>query len=148
MIWKPHVTVAAILEREGRFLMIRERISGHAVLNQPAGHLEDDESLIEAVIRETLEESGWQFAPDRITGIYRWRMPEKRQTYLRVTFAGQGLAHDTGRVLDDGIEGTEWLTADEIRRQPDRLRSPLVMRSIDDYLAGATYPLALLTDID
>lgn len=148
MIWKPHVTVAAVLERDGRFLMVRERVSGRVVLNQPAGHLEDDESLIEAVIRETREESGWQFEPDRITGIYRWRMPEKRLTYLRVTFAGQGVAHDPGHPLDDGIEGTEWLTAGELRRQADRLRSPLVLRSIDDYLAGAAYPLALLADID
>lgn len=148
MIWKPHVTVAAVLERDGRFLLVRERVSGRVVLNQPAGHLEDDESLIEAVIRETREESGWLFEPDRITGIYRWRMPEKRLTYLRVTFAGQGVAHDPGHPLDDGIEGTEWLTAGELRRQADRLRSPLVLRSIDDYLAGAAYPLALLADID
>lgn len=148
MTWKPHVTVAAVLERNGRFLMVRERVSGRSVLNQPAGHLEDNESLVEAVVRETREESGWQFEPDRITGIYRWRMPGKQLTYLRVTFAGRGLAHEPGHPLDDGIEGTEWLTAEEIRRQTGRLRSPLVLRSIDDYLAGADYPLALLADID
>jgi hypothetical protein len=99
------------------------------------------------VVRETREESGWHFAPERITGIYRWRMPAKQLTYIRVTFAGRGLAHDPDCTLDDGIERTVWLTIDEIRRQADRLRSPLVMRSIDDYLAGADYPLALLTDI-
>jgi 8-oxo-dGTP pyrophosphatase MutT (NUDIX family) len=148
MIWKPHVTVAAVLERDGRFLMVRERISGRPVLNQPAGHLEDNESLVEAVIRETREESGWRFVPERITGIYRWRMPERQLTYLRVAFAGRGVAYDPDHPLDDGIEGTEWLTADELRRQTDRLRSPLVLRSIDDYLAGADYPLALLADID
>lgn len=148
MIWKPHVTVAAVLEQDGRFLLVRERVSGASVYNQPAGHLEDNESLIDAVIRETREESGWQFEPERITGIYRWRQPAKCQTYLRVTFAGRGLAHDPACTLDEGIEGTVWLTVDEIRRHADRLRSPLVMRSIDDYLGGADYPLALLADID
>lgn len=148
MIWKPHVTVAAILEQDGRFLLVQERVAGRLVLNQPAGHLEDDESLIEAVIRETLEESGWDFAPERITGIYRWRMPAQRQTYLRVAFAGRGLAHDPARALDTGIEGNVWLNIDEIRAQHDSLRSPLVMRTITDYLAGADYPLALLADIE
>ncbi|HUT41855.1 MAG TPA: NUDIX hydrolase [Gammaproteobacteria bacterium] len=148
MIWKPHVTVAAVLEQDGRFLLVQERVSGKSVYNQPAGHLEDNESLIDAVIRETREESGWQFEPERITGIYRWRQPEQQQTYLRVVFAGRGLAHDPACTLDDGIEGTVWLTAEEIRRQTDRLRSPLVMRSIDDYLAGADFPLTLLADID
>jgi 8-oxo-dGTP pyrophosphatase MutT (NUDIX family) len=148
MIWKPHVTVAALLEQDGRFLLVQERVAGKSVLNQPAGHLEDNESLIDAVIRETREESGWHFAPERITGIYRWRMPLKQQTYLRVAFAGRGLAQDSACTLDTGIERTLWLTADEIRRQAGRLRSPLVMRSIDDYLAGADYPLALLADID
>jgi len=148
MIWKPHVTVAALLEENGRFLLVQERVAGKSVYNQPAGHLEDNESLVEAVVRETREESGWQFEPDRITGIYRWRQPDNQQTYLRVAFAGRGLAHDPGCRLDDGIEGTLWLTAGEIRCRTDRLRSPLVMRSIDDYLAGAGYPLALLSDID
>jgi len=147
MIWKPHVTVAALLEQDGRFLLVQELIAGKSVYNQPAGHLDDDESLIEAVIRETREESGWLFEPDRITGIYRWRQPENQQTYLRVAFAGRGLAHDPDCQLDVGIERTLWLTADEIRQRADRLRSPLVMRSIDDYLAGADYPLALLADI-
>ncbi|MGD2112642.1 MAG: NUDIX hydrolase [Gammaproteobacteria bacterium] len=148
MIWKPHVTVAALLEQDGHFLLVQERVAGKSVLNQPAGHLEDNESLIDAVIRETREESGWHFAPERITGIYRWRMPSRQQTYLRVAFAGRGLAQDSACNLDTGIERTLWLTIDEIRRQAGRLRSPLVMRSIDDYLAGADYPLALLADID
>lgn len=147
MIWKPHVTVAAVLEQEGRFLLVQERIAGRSVFNQPAGHLEDNESLVDAVIRETREETGWDFAPERITGIYRWRTPGRGQTYLRVTFAGRGLAHDPDLPLDEGIEGTVWLSAGEIRRQADRLRSPLVLRSLDDYLAGADYPLSLFTDI-
>jgi 8-oxo-dGTP pyrophosphatase MutT (NUDIX family) len=148
MIWKPHVTVAAILEQDGRFLLVQERVSGQSVYNQPAGHLEDNESLIDAVIRETREESGWQFEPERVTGIYRWRQPVEHQTYLRVAFAGRGLAHDTASPLDEGIERTVWLSLDEIHRQADRMRSPLVMRSIQDYLAGADYPLALLADLD
>ena len=137
-----------MLEQDGRFLLVQERVSGKTVYNQPAGHLEDNESLIDAVIRETREESGWQFEPERITGIYRWRQQSQQQTYLRVAFAGRGLAHDPACTLDDGIEGTVWLTVEEIRRQADSLRSPLVMRSIDDYLAGADFPLALLADID
>jgi len=137
-----------MLEQDGRFLMVRERVAGRSVYNQPAGHLEDNESLIDAVVRETREETGWEFEPDRITGIYRWRQPEKQQTYLRVSFAGHGLAYDPDSPLDECIEGTLWLTADEVRHQTDRLRSPLVMRSIDDYLAGASYPLVLLADID
>lgn len=148
MIWKPHVTVAAVLEQDGRFLLVQEHVAGKSVYNQPAGHLEENESLVEAVIRETREESGWQFEPDYITGIYCWQQPEKRQTYLRVTFAGRGVAHDAACTLDAGIECTLWLTADEIRQQAGRLRSPLVMRSIDDYLAGAVYPLTLLADVD
>ena len=148
MIWKPHVTVAAMLEQDGRFLLVQERVAGRSVYNQPAGHLEDNESLIDAVVRETREETGWEFEPERITGIYRWRQPEKQQTYLRITFAGRGLAYHPDSPLDDGIERTLWLTSDEVRRQTDRLRSPLVMRSIDDYVAGADYPLALLADID
>ncbi len=137
-----------MLEQDGRFLLVQERVSGKTVYNQPAGHLEDNESLIDAVIRETREESGWQFEPERITGIYRWRQQSQQQTYLRVAFAGRGLALDPACTLDDGIEGTVWLTVEEIRRQADSLRSPLVMRTIDDYLAGADFPLVLLADID
>jgi 8-oxo-dGTP pyrophosphatase MutT (NUDIX family) len=148
MIWTPHVTVAAVIEQDGRFLLVQERESGRAVLNQPAGHLEDGETLVTAVIRETLEETGWHFHPEAVIGVYRWRHPVKRITYLRVTFAGSGLSHDSDRALDEGIEDTLWLSVGEIRRQSEMLRSPLVMKSIEDYLAGARYPLSVLADIE
>jgi 8-oxo-dGTP pyrophosphatase MutT (NUDIX family) len=148
MIWTPHVTVAAVIEQNGRFLLVQERESGRTVFNQPAGHLEDGESLVSAVIRETLEETGWHFQPAAIIGMYRWRHPAKGITYLRVTFAGSGICHDANRRLDEAIECTLWLSADEIRRQPQMLRSPLVLKSIEDYLAGACYPLSVLADIE
>jgi 8-oxo-dGTP pyrophosphatase MutT (NUDIX family) len=148
MIWTPHVTVAAVMEQDGRFLLVRERVSGRSMLNQPAGHLEDGESLIAAVIRETLEETGWRFQPEAVIGMYRWRHPHKGITYLRVTFSGCGLSHDAGRPLDEGIEDTLWMSLAEIRRQPEMVRSPLVLKSIEDYLAGARYPLSVLADID
>jgi 8-oxo-dGTP pyrophosphatase MutT (NUDIX family) len=148
MIWKPHVTVAALIEHDGRFLMVQERISGKSVYNQPAGHLEDGETLIDAVKRETREETAWHFEPESVTGIYRWRHPENHATFIRVSFAGKGLYHDPAVELDSDIERTLWLTAEEIRYQPDKLRSPLVLRSIDDYLAGSAYPLSLLTSLD
>jgi 8-oxo-dGTP pyrophosphatase MutT (NUDIX family) len=148
MIWKPHMTVAALVERDGRFLLVQERIEGASVLNQPAGHLEDNESLLAAVIRETREETGWRFEPDAITGIYRWREPVGQQTYIRVGFRGRVLAHDPDMPLDEGIEQTLWLTADELEQQQQRLRSPLVLRCIRDYLGGARYPLELLNDLE
>jgi 8-oxo-dGTP pyrophosphatase MutT (NUDIX family) len=148
MIWTPHVTVAAVIERDGRFLLVQERESGRTVINQPAGHLEDGESLVAAVIRETLEETGWYFRPDAIIGMYRWRHPVKGITYLRVTFAGPGLSHDADRPLDEAIEDTLWMSVGEIRRQTQMLRSPLVLKSIEDYLAGMRYPLSVLADIE
>ena len=148
MIWTPHVTVATVIEQGGRFLLVQERESGRTVFNQPAGHLEDGESLVAAAIRETLEETGWHFRPEAVIGLYRWRHPVKRITYLRVTFSGSGLSHDADRPLDEAIEDTRWMSIGEIRRQPGMLRSPLVLRSIEDYLAGVRFPLSLLADIE
>ena len=142
------MTVAALIENDGRFLMVQERIDGQSVFNQPAGHLEDGETLIDAVIRETREETAWHFEPEAVTGIYHWRHPENHETFIRVSFAGKGLYHDPVGELDSCIERTLWLTVEEIRRQPDKLRSPLVLRSLDDYLAGSAYPLSLLTSLD
>ena len=141
------MTVAALMEKEGRFLLVEERISGEFVYNQPAGHLEDGETLIEAVIREVREETAWEFEPDSLTGIYQWRHPQKQKTFIRVSFCGKGLHHDPERKLDTGIERTLWLTPEEIRNQRDRLRSPMVLRTIEDYLAGIRYPLTLLTNL-
>jgi ADP-ribose pyrophosphatase YjhB (NUDIX family) len=147
MIWKPHVTVAALIESEGRFLMVQELISGRSVYNQPAGHLEDGETLIDAVIRETREETAWEFEPESLVGIYQWRHPEKQKTFIRTTFSGKGLQHHPGSELDACIEQTLWLTVNEIRNQHDRLRSPMVLQSIEDYLAGCRYPLTLLSNL-
>jgi 8-oxo-dGTP pyrophosphatase MutT (NUDIX family) len=142
------MTVAALIENDGRFLMVQERIAGKSVYNQPAGHLEDSETLIDAVIRETREETAWHFEPQSVTGIYHWRHPDNHETFIRVSFAGKGLYHDPAGELDSCIERALWLSAAEIRCQPDRLRSPLVLRSINDYLAGSAYPLSLLTSLD
>ena len=141
------MTVAALIENEGRFLLVQELISGRSVINQPAGHLEDGETLVEAVIRETREETAWEFVPEALIGIYQWRHPEKEKTFIRTTFSGKGLRHDPDRKLDACIERTLWLSPDEIRHRHDSLRSPMVLRSIDDYLAGCRYPLTLLSDL-
>ncbi len=142
------MTVAAMIENEGRFLLVQQNVSGQSVFNPPAGHLEDNETLVEAVIRETLEETAWHFQPESVTGIYRWRHPEKQKTFMRVTFAGKGLYHNPEYQLDSCIERTVWLTQDEIRSKGKLLRSPMVLRSIEDYLSGVSYPLTLLTDIE
>jgi 8-oxo-dGTP pyrophosphatase MutT (NUDIX family) len=148
MTWKPHVTVAAVAELQGRFLLVQERDAGKRVLNQPAGHLEDGESLLAAVRREVLEETAWQFEPQALVGIYRWRHPETGITFMRFTFAGALLSHDSGRSLDPDIEQVVWLSDAEIRRQQHRVRSPLVLSCVRDYLAGKTWPLEILADLE
>lgn len=142
------MTVAAVVERDGRFLLVQERVDGRSVVNQPAGHLEDNESLVAAAVRETREETGWQLEPAGIVGIYRWREPVGRQTYVRVAFHGRLLSHDPAITLDDGIEQTLWLTPAELELRREHLRSPLVLRCIRDYLRGTRYPLDLLNDIE
>ncbi|TVQ45240.1 MAG: NUDIX hydrolase [Gammaproteobacteria bacterium] len=142
------VTVAAITERAGRFLMVEERVSGNAVINQPAGHLEPGESLVEAVIRETLEETAWALEPEAVTGIYLWQTPDQSRSFLRVAFAGQCRGHDPERTLDTGIIAAHWLTREDVAAQAARLRSPMVIRCIDDYLAGIRYPLDCLTLVE
>ena len=147
MAWKPDVTVAAVVERDGHFLFVEERASGRIVLNQPAGHLENGETLLHAVVRETLEETGWTFAPEALVGIYLWKPAQNQRTFLRVAFCGPAIAHDAQRALDDGIVGARWLTRAQLASMGPRLRSPLVLRCVDDYLAKARYPLALLTHL-
>jgi ADP-ribose pyrophosphatase YjhB (NUDIX family) len=148
MMWKPNVTVAAVVERDGRFLFVEEAADGRLVLNQPAGHLDEGESLIDAVIRETFEETAWHFRPDFLVGIYRWPHPEKPVTYLRFAFAGHVLRHEPDRRLDDGIVQAVWLTPTELRAASARQRSPLVQQCLDDYLEGRRYALDVLTDLD
>ena len=145
MIWKPTVTVATVLERDGLFLLVEENTDDGIRYNQPAGHLEFGEALSDAAIRETLEETGYTCVPDALVGIYQWRKPERDLSYLRFAFSGRVLAHDARRQLDEDIIAAHWLTPDEIRARQAQLRSPMVMRCIDDYLAGHRFPLDLLT---
>jgi NADH pyrophosphatase NudC (nudix superfamily) len=148
MIWKPHVTVAAVIESGSRFLLVRECVNDQTVYNQPAGHLEHGESLVATVVRETREETGWHFEPESIIGLYRWLHPGRGKTYLRVAFAGRGVRQDAERLLDPEIEEVLWMSVAELRRQAGSLRSPMVLRTIEDYLAGIRFPLSLLSDID
>jgi 8-oxo-dGTP pyrophosphatase MutT (NUDIX family) len=115
------------------------------VFNQPSGHLELNESLVEAVIREALEETAWTFVPEAVSGIYQWQHPERNVSFMRVTFAGHVTQHHPERRLDRGIRRTLWLTREEVVQRSSHLRSPMVLQSIDDYLAGKRYPLELLT---
>ena len=144
MSLKLDLTVAAIVERDGRFLFVQERAARRTVLNQPAGHLEDGESLVDAV--ETREETARDFAPQAVTGLYLWRGPGGR-TVLRVSFAGSVGERDDNAALDRSIIRTVWLNRDEAGARSRELRSPLVLRCIDDYLSGARYPLTLLNHL-
>jgi len=146
MIWKPNVVVAAIVERDGKFLLVEEEADGRVVLNQPAGHLDEGETLIAAVIRETFEETAWHVEPQALLGVYRWRHPTHSTTYLRFAFIARALREESGRALDQGCLRALWLTPEEIRTQRTRLRSPQVERCLDDYLAGTCYSLDLLKE--
>jgi 8-oxo-dGTP pyrophosphatase MutT (NUDIX family) len=145
MIWKPNVTVAAIIEREGKFLLVEEETDDGIRYNQPAGHLECRESLAEAVIREALEETGYDFVPQSLVGVYNWRNEAKDVTYLRFAFAGSVVGHHAQRALDDGIIAAHWLTLDEIRALKPLHRSPLILQCIEDWCAGKRCPLELIT---
>lgn len=145
--WKPSVTVAAVIERDGRFLMVEELSDGRQVFNQPAGHWEPGETLIEACAREAVEETAHAFTPKHLTGIYRWQHAPSGTSFLRFAFCGDVGAVDPGRSLDKEILRAVWLTLDEIRELLPRHRSPLVMRCIDDYLAGRRFPLDLITHL-
>lgn len=146
-IWKPSVTVAAIIERDGLFLLVEEETSDGIRLNQPAGHLDPFESLEQAVVRETLEETAHDFTPTALVGMYMSRYRSARTgedvTYLRFTFCGEvGQLHD--RPLDHGIIRTLWMSRDEMAACRERHRSPLMLQCVDEYLAGRRAPLALL----
>ena len=143
---KPDVTVAAVVERDGRFLVVQERAARRVVLNQPAGHLEEGESLLQAVVRETLEETGYPFVPEAVTGLYLWRGPGER-TFLRVAFAGTVGDRVNGAPLDRAIIRTAWVTQEHLRGREAELRSPMVLRCIEDYLRGVRYPLELLNHL-
>jgi len=144
-IWKPHVTVAAVIEQDGKFLLVEENTADGKLFNQPAGHLEANESLVQGVIRETLEETAHHFCPEFLIGIYRWHHPRKDIVYLRFGFGGSLTGHEPGRPLDAGILRATWMNIDELRASKARQRSPLVLQCAEDYLAGKRYPLELLT---
>lgn len=146
MIWRPNVTVAAVIERAGRFLMVDENTDEGRLLNQPAGHLEPNETLLDAVARETLEESGYRFAPHYLVGIYHWRHPKSGITYLRFTFGGDVDASSVAP-LETTTLATPWMTAEALRSSRDRHRGPQVLSAVEDYLAGRRFPLELLTTL-
>jgi 8-oxo-dGTP pyrophosphatase MutT (NUDIX family) len=142
------VTVAAVAERNGKFLVVEEETDEGVRLNQPAGHLEPDESLVAAVAREALEETACRFMPHSLLGVYRWRHPVKRISYVRFAFAGTVAGPEPGRALDQGILRALWLTPEELHAQAARHRSPLVERCVQDYLAGRRFPLDLMVHFD
>ena len=145
--WQPDVTVATVVVRDGRLLMVEEMVRGERVINQPAGHLEDGETFLDAVVRETLEETAWSFEPRAVVGVYVWRPAHMNRTFLRVAFSGELAGHDAARPLDHGILRTRWLSRAELAEPRARLRSPLVLQCVDDYLAGARYPLSLISHL-
>ncbi|HHC72247.1 MAG TPA: NUDIX hydrolase [Thiotrichales bacterium] len=145
----PHLTVAVVVEKEGRFLLVEEATDGDRVVyNQPAGHVEPEEELLAAAVRETREETGWEVEPVALLGLYRYHSPWNGVTYHRVCFVARPLSHDREMALDEGILRAAWLSRDEIASRPERLRSPLVLRVIDDYLAGRRHPLDVIREVD
>lgn len=145
--WKPNVTVAAVIERDGRFLLVEERSGGRLLLNQPAGHLEARESLCDAIRREVREETGYGFEPRALVGIFRYPSPERSVTYLRFCFAGHATATPQAPIPDTAIAGLVWLDADELAAARERHRSPLVWRAVAEYRAGRRCDLGLLHDV-
>lgn len=146
MTWNPHITVAAIIERDNKFLFVEEMVNGEKAINQPAGHVEDGESFIEATIRETLEETGWHIKPNYLVAAYRWKC-KKSETFFRFTFAAHALSHDANSPLDNGIIRSLWLDKTSLQNYSELLRSPMILDSIKRYLQGHEYPLDLFVDI-
>ncbi|MGB0134474.1 NUDIX hydrolase [Dokdonella sp.] len=140
-VWCPRVTVATVVPQDDRFLLVEEIVHGRTVINQPAGHLEPDETLQSAAIRETLEETGWHVELDCLVGIQQWTSSASGSQFVRFTFAARPLRHDPSHQLDDGILRALWLNREEIAAASPRLRSPLILSSIDDWLGGRRLPL-------
>ena len=144
-LWRPSVTVAAVIERDGKFLFVEELQDGRRVLNQPAGHLDPDETLIAACAREVLEETAHRFEPAALVGIYRWHYRPADVTFLRFCFSGSVVDFDEARPLDGEIVALHWLTPAELKAKSSMHRSPLVQQCVDDYLAGCNFPLTVLS---
>ncbi len=144
MVWKPHVTVAAVIEKDNRYLLVEETTSNGLEFNQPAGHLEAGESLIEAVKREVQEETAWQFEPQYLIAVQLWRKNPESPSFMRFCFTGEIHSHNPNQALDEGIINTHWLSHEAIIARSGRIRSPLVLLSIAEYLEGHRYPLSLL----
>ena len=148
MNWQTHLTVAAVIEREQKYLLVQEKVEGHVVFNQPAGHWERGESLLEAAKRETMEETGWEFYPTALVGIYRWQHPYKNETFLRFTLCGNAGPEQISDNLDDEILAVNWHSAADILALPEtKIRSTMVTHSLRDYLNGSRHDLDLVRDI-
>jgi 8-oxo-dGTP pyrophosphatase MutT (NUDIX family) len=147
MQWMPHATVAAIVEDQGKFLLVEEETDRGNRYNQPAGHLEDNESLLAAVVRETMEETAYTFHPEALLGIYHWKHEHNNSTYLRFAYIGRVSNHQATQALDEGIIRSVWMTAEEMRNQAMLMRSPQVLTCVEDYLAGKRYPLDTITHL-
>ncbi len=145
--WQPDVTVATVVVRDGRLLCVEERSNGHLVINQPAGHLEPDESLLVAALRETREETGWNVRITHLVGAYQWKAPETGRHYLRFAFAAEPVDEIPGATLDEGIVRAMWLTPQELQAEAARHRSPLVWRTVADFLGGNRHPLSLVQQL-
>ena len=147
MPWQPDVTVACVVERDGRFLMVEERVQGRLVVNQPAGHLDPDESLVHAAVRETLEETAWHVRPTGLVAVYQWRNPGDGAAVVRFTFAAEAVRHEPARALDDGIVRALWLDEEELASGRHALRTPMVLQSVLDSRRRAPIALELLAEI-
>ena len=145
--WYPHLTVATIIEKDGKFLIVKELSDGQVVLNQPAGHVDENETLFEAATRETLEETGWHVKIDALVGFYMYTSPNNGTTYFRALFAATALKQEPDYRLDEGIIEAQWLSLEDIRQQTEILRSPMVLQCVEDYLAGRRLPLDCIAHI-
>ena len=144
----PHITVAAVIERAGKYLMVKEFANDLIVFNQPAGHWEVDETLVDAAKRETLEETAWEFTPEALVAVYRWKHPQKDDVYLRVTFCGSVDNYHNEQSLDEGIIEAPWMSRQELAALPEiERRSAMVLQSINDYERGQRYDLNILSDV-